>query len=198
MILKSATGYTRLFFMVQAADHHSPLLGAAPTVNISKAGAGFVVPAGAVSEVANGWYKVVLGPLDTNVVGDLAFHITAALGDPTDFADQVQATVTSDIFVDASGNVSVSSSIKKGQALNGFQFVMTDSTTHGPKTGLTVSAQRSLGGAGFAPCANAVSEMTNGVYVINLAATDTNANSILYRFTAVGADDLDILILTQP
>jgi hypothetical protein len=112
--------------------------------------------------------------------------------------DQVQAQVFTDVLLDALGNVSIASSIKKNAATNGFMFLMTNSATHQPQTGLAVTAQRSLAGAGFAPCANAVTELSNGIYTINLAATDTNANSILYRFTATGADDLDLLILTQP
>jgi hypothetical protein len=75
---------------------------------------------------------------------------------------------------------------------------MTDSTTHAPKTLLTVTATRSLDGAAFAACANSVTEIANGDYKIDLAATDLNANVVMLRFTATAADDLNILLITQP
>ena len=75
---------------------------------------------------------------------------------------------------------------------------MTDSTTHVLATGLTVTATRSIDGAAFAACANAVTEISGGVYNIALAAADTNGNSIMYKFTATGADDRLLEIITQP
>ncbi len=74
---------------MQTADHLTGLTSASPTVNISKAGAAFGAAAGTVTELANGWYKIALTTADTGTAGDLAFHITAASGDPTDFIDQV-------------------------------------------------------------------------------------------------------------
>lgn len=107
-------------------------------------------------------------------------------------------TGANQINLDGAGNVSVTSNIKKNTALNGFTFPMTDATTHAPKTGLTVAAQRSLNGGAFGNCANAVAELSNGNYTINLAAGDLNGNVVLLRFSSAGADDLDILILTAP
>lgn len=279
-LLKQSTTYTRMFLMVQSADHISGLTGAAPTVNISKAGAAFGAAGGVVTEVANGFYKVALTTTDTNTLGDLAYHITAASGDATDFVDQITAAVdqTGDSFVrlgapagasvsadiaaiksdtgtiltdvntgagaiytrigapagasiaadiaaveanavaikaktdtiptfptnfgllaiDSGGNVSTTDNIKKNTAQTGFMFVMTDSTSHNPKTGLIVTAQRALDGNGFNPCTNTPSEVGNGVYAINLSAADTNANHIMLRFTAAASDDLNIEIVTQP
>src|SRR4051812_29093207 len=55
--------------------------------------------------------------------------------------------------------------IQKNTAYSNFMFRMTDSTDHvSPKTGLTVTAQRSLDGAAFGACANAVSEVASGWY----------------------------------
>jgi len=89
-------------------------------------------------------------------------------------------------------------SIKKNTALNNFSFFMVD-TAGAPKTGLTVTAQRSIDGAAFASCANAVSELGSGFYLINLAATDLNGNSIAFRFAASGAVDTALTILpVQP
>jgi aminopeptidase-like protein len=94
--------------------------------------------------------------------------------------------------------VATTSNIKKNQALSGFTFTMTDSTNHAPVTGLTVTPQVSHDGGAFASTTNAVSELSNGDYKINLSATDLNGNNVMLRFTAVGADDLNILIVTQP
>ena len=94
--------------------------------------------------------------------------------------------------------VAITSNTKINQALNNFTFLMTSSTTHAPQTGLTITATRSLNGGAFAPCANSVSEIGFGWYQINLASTDMNANTVSLRFTATGADDRDIQIVTQP
>ena len=91
------------------------------------------------------------------------------------------------------------SGIQKNTALANFEFVMFDSTDHiTPKTGLTVTATRSLDGAAFAACANAVAEISNGVYKISLAAGDLNGDVVTLRFTATGADDRLITIITDP
>lgn len=94
--LKQSTVFTRMFLMIQTSDHITGLTGAAPTVNISKAGAAFSGAAGTVTEVANGFYKIALTTADTGTLGDLAYHITAASGDPTDFVDQVTGNILGD------------------------------------------------------------------------------------------------------
>ncbi len=97
----------------------------------------------------------------------------------------------------SSGLVAVTSSIKKNSASR-ITFVMTDSTTHAPKTGVTVTAQRSLDGGALAGCANSVSEIGSGLYTLVLAAADTNADELCYRFTGTSSDDLIIERVTQP
>ena len=77
-------------------------------------------------------------------------------------------------------------------------FVMRDSTNgRTPIDGETVAAQRSLDGAAFASCANSVTEIGNGAYIITLAAADLNADIIILRFTSSGSDDLLITIKTE-
>ncbi len=87
--LRLNTTYTRTFFMVLSSDHISPATGLTVVVTLCKAGAAFGAAAGAVTEVANGWYKVALTTVDTGTLGDLAFHCTSATADNTDFVDQV-------------------------------------------------------------------------------------------------------------
>ena len=88
--------------------------------------------------------------------------------------------------------------IKKNTNLNNFEFLMilTDHVTAG--TGLTIVAQRSIDGGSFASCANSATEVANGIYKINLASTDLNGAIITLRFSATGADDRFITIITQP
>lgn len=88
--------------------------------------------------------------------------------------------------------------IQKATALNNFEFEMVDSTDHvTEKTGLTVTATRSIDGGAFAACANAVTEVGNGTYKINLATTDLDGDFITLRFTATGADATKIGIKTE-
>jgi hypothetical protein len=87
----------------------------------------------------------------------------------------------------------------KNTALANFPFIMIDSSDHEtPKTGLTVTAQRSLDGGAFGNCANAVSEIGNGWYKINLAAGDMNGDTVALKFTATGADPTNVTLVTQP
>lgn len=100
----------------------------------------------------------------------------------------------------SSGTVSLTASqlfIKKNTALAAFTFMMTDSTNHNPAAGLTVTATRSIDGGAFAACANSVTGISSGFYKIDLANTDLNGTVIALRFTAAGADDRDLTIITQ-
>lgn len=90
-IKQSTTAQKLLFLMVQSSDHISGLTGASPTVTLSKNGGSFSSPSGAVSEVANGWYVVAGNATDTNTLGPLVLHATAASGDPTDVCYHVVA-----------------------------------------------------------------------------------------------------------
>lgn len=89
--------------------------------------------------------------------------------------------------------------ITKNVALANFPFLMVLASDHATgATGLTVTATRSIDGAAFAACANAVVEVANGMYKIDLAATDLNGNTITLKFTAATADTRFITIVTQP
>ena len=90
------------------------------------------------------------------------------------------------------------SGIKKNTDLDNFEFMVRDATDHiTPKTGLSITAQRSLDGGAYASCANSASEIGAGTYKINLAASDLNANIIMLKFTATGADARYIMIKTE-
>lgn len=89
--------------------------------------------------------------------------------------------------------------VTKNTALAKFMFFMVSSTDHVTgKTGLTVTATRSIDGAAFASCANSATEIATGWYYIDLASTDLNGNVIALNFTGTGADVRAITIITQP
>lgn len=88
--------------------------------------------------------------------------------------------------------------IQRNVALSNFQFPMLDATDHVTgKTGLTVVARRKIDAEEFLPCANSPVEVSNGFYAIDFAATDLNGRIITFVFSAPGADDTSITIVTR-
>jgi hypothetical protein len=97
----------------------------------------------------------------------------------------------------SSGAIKTQTNTKTNTALNNFEFVMVDSSGV-PATGLTVTATRSIDGGAVSSCANSVNEVSNGIYKIDLATTDLNGAVITLRFTASGAQDRLITVITTP
>lgn len=88
--------------------------------------------------------------------------------------------------------------VKKNVQLTSFMFPMYDSTG-ALKTGLTITATRSIDGGSFASCANSATEIgTSGVYKITLATTDLNGTNIMCKFSGSGALDTLKEFITQP
>ena len=130
-----------------------------------------------------------------------AFTVPIAVGDDIIImsgriaAISEKKTVVDSILADTAGR-----KIQKNVALAGFEFLMIDSADHiTPKAGLGVgvTGTRSIDGAAFGACANAVAEVSDGVYTIDLAAGDLNGDVITFVFTAAGADATTITIVTQ-
>jgi hypothetical protein len=120
--------------------------------------------------------------MDTNYTYDRDFSALSVVGLGV---DEIITRVTSFKF-------------DKSVALNNFEFYMAQSTDHvSPATGLTVTAERSIDGGAFAACTNAVTEVGSGVYKINLSPFDMNGDVITLKFTAPGADQRTITIVTQ-
>jgi hypothetical protein len=107
------------------------------------------------------------------------------------------ATTGRSLLVDTSGGVSLTTpqGVKKNTQLASFEFAMFNASGVG-QTGLTVTATRSIDGAAFAACANAVTEVSSGIYKITLATTDLNGDVITLRFAAAAAQDTLISIKT--
>jgi hypothetical protein len=148
---------------------------------------------------AKGWYSFVLAQAETNADA-LLFSGKSVTANVSVVGALIYTTPPnfSTLSISSTGIASVTSNVKKNQALAGFTFIMTDSTNHNPATGKTVTAQRSLDGAALGAASNSVVEISNGLYKIDLASGDVNGNVVLLRFTATGCDDRDILIITQP
>ena len=187
--------------MVDSTDHITGKTGLTVTVTLSKAGGSFGAAGGTVTEISSGWYKIALTTTDTNTVGDLAYHCTSTGADPTDFTDQVTAgdlaNLNASISAVKAKTDNLPEAVQKNQALNNFMFLMVKSSNHvDPKTGLTVTATRSIDGGAFAACTNSVTEVSNGWYKINLSASDLNGTIIALNFSAATADDRNILIKT--
>lgn len=127
-----------------------------------------------------------------SVTGNVGGNVTGSVGSVVGSVGSVTGAVTV-------GAINASASnIKKNTAIGGFQFVMTDATTHAPKTGLSITSTVSLNGGAFGSTTNSATEISNGWYTINLSAADLNGNTVALRFSATGADDRDITWVTQP
>ncbi len=86
--------------------------------------------------------------------------------------------------------------LKKNVSFPGFKFKL-EKSNGDPATGKTVTAQRLIDSGSFANCTNAVSEKSGGWYIIDLSAADLNGDCIALKFTASGANQRDMMIVTQ-
>ena len=142
---------------------------------------------------------LISGRVDTDVavVNTAAISTTSFSAGAVDAAALAANVITSSELAD-----SATPRILKNTALANFMFLMVDSTDHvTPKTGLTFGAgdsQRSLNGAAFANTTNLPTEVGSGIYKVNLATTDLNADVVTFRFDGTAADSRLITILTQP
>ena len=212
MILKVGTPYlARMFLLVQTSDHVTPKtgLGGAVTVYLSRAGAAGVhaTNSGAgVTEVdatnLPGIYAINLTAADTPNVGDLTFRCTGTGADPLTFIDQVQAQVFTDLQLNPSGQVLVSSNLKQNAAFTAL-FLMTQTGSSNPAPGLTITGQRTFGAPGFSLVSGTILEVGGvgngaGWYVLNGVAADSSAACAGFKMTALGANDSDFTLWFQP
>lgn|SRR5215510_5800559 len=81
-LIKQSTAVQPLIFFMQDSTDTYPnrtgKTGLAPTVTISKNGAAFGAPAGAVTELSNGYYQVAANATDSNTLGNLLLKATGA------------------------------------------------------------------------------------------------------------------------
>lgn len=114
----------------------------------------------------------------------------------TDWANGGRLDLLIDAIKAKTDNLPVS--VKKNTALAKFEFLMVDvADGFTPVTGAVITAERSIDGGAFASCANSVTELSNGIYWIDLAASDLNGNVITLRFSAGSTADRFVTIVTQ-
>lgn len=83
-ILQNSTGTPLPFLMISTSDHITGSTGATVVALLRKNTGAFATASGAVSEVGYGWYQVAGNANDTNTLGPVLLHGTAAGCDPTD------------------------------------------------------------------------------------------------------------------
>ena len=83
-VQSGSTSEPLLFLMVLSSDNITGATGKTPTVTISKNGAAFATPSGAVTEVSHGWYRVAPNASDNGTLGPLLLHADATGCDPCD------------------------------------------------------------------------------------------------------------------
>jgi hypothetical protein len=80
-----------VFLLVDSSLHIAGKTSVVPTVTISKNGGSFTTPAGTVTEMSNGWYKVAPNATDCDTLGPLILHAEGTGADPTDEVWQIVA-----------------------------------------------------------------------------------------------------------
>lgn len=141
----------------------------------------------------------------TNITAGVITTVTNLTNAPTagDFTATMKASIGTAVAASAVASVTaavgITSSVKKNQALTKFQFLMTDSATNAPKTGLTVSVTRSIDGGVYAAGTLAnVTEISSGMYTVDFGAGDLNGTVVVLQATAVGANSTFERVITQP
>lgn len=149
-----------------------------------------------VASVSPNWYT---NPDNTSVFVIIPSHALGLISTDATALNNLKAMFDGTGYAGGTIRLKIDINIKKNTAYSGFQFFMVDSLDNVTgKTGLTVTATRSIDGAAFGACANAVSEVGSGLYKIDLAAADLNGNSITLKLVGAGALTTIISIVTQP
>ena len=112
----------------------------------------------------------------------------ARLGAPVgaDISDDI-AAVKADTIIPA-----------KNVAFANISVLMVDDTDHvTPKTGLSVTGQRSIDGGGFVNVTGSIAEISNGIYQFDASQADMNGDVITFKFSGTDADDTFLTIVTR-
>jgi hypothetical protein len=79
-----STGKVIPFLLINSTDHITGAISKTPVVLISKNGGNFITPAGNITEMGYGWYRLAPTATDTDTAGSLVVHAEAPGADPTD------------------------------------------------------------------------------------------------------------------
>lgn len=149
---------------------------------------------------APGWYWFDLTQAETNADALLFTGRSATTGIDI-IANLVYTTPArfTTLAIATDGGTKVTSIIKKNSAISNYHFLMTDSTTHNPVTGKTVTVTRVIDSGTFAGgTIGSVTEVSDGLYRVDLPAADLNGNVVTLKFSASGCDDLFVTLTLEP
>lgn len=91
-----------------------------------------------------------------------------------------------------------SGGIPKNAAFSDFQFPMVLTSDHYTAAiGLTVTGEMRIDNAAFVAVNGTITEVSDGLYEIDLTADDTNGDIITYKFSSATADDTMVTIITR-
>ena len=152
-----------------------------------------------------GYYSKNLNTTDTGTLGVLtvAVHEAGALPIRQDYEivpaniwDSWYGTDKQEVDVVQRLGVAVVLAAKRNTALNKFMFFM-ELTAGGPATGISVTAQISKDGGAFGGVTDPVTEIGNGVYEVDLSATEMDAKVIFFKATGTACKQLGMTIITE-
>jgi hypothetical protein len=151
----------------------------------------------AVAAPATAGYPAVTIKSGTGT-GELSLTAGGVLLQGTTHTNAVIPLVT-DLTTKTGFSLANPAGLKKNTAWPNFSFAMYNATTGALMSGLTpVNAQRRIDTGAVAACTNSVTEVSAGIYTIDLAAADLNGDAITLLFTATGAVSRDFQIVTEP
>jgi hypothetical protein len=117
-----------------------------------------------------------------SVTGNVGGNVVGSVGSVTGGATQASLNATR---------------YAKNTASQKVYFTLVDSTDHVTrKTGITVTAQRSLDGAAFGSATGTVTEVGSGVYYLSTSTADINADDVVFRFTGTACDPVELHVVT--
>jgi hypothetical protein len=118
-----------------------------------------------------------------------------AIESAVDFTTTMKGDLAAPSDIATAVNTAALVSIKKNTAFAKFTFKMRDATSHVASPSMTVTVTRSIDGGAFgAGALSAVTEISNGLYRVDLAAADLNGSVIVLRCAATNCETLDVVI----
>lgn len=177
-------------------------LGKLPDVTAGGAGGVFIAGSNAATSITTALTANVTGNVTGNLSGSVG-SVTGAVGSVTGAVGSVTGNVGGNVTGTVAGVTPASATsinATRYQKNTGSQkvfFTLVDSTDHVTrKTGITVTATRSLDGAAFGSATGTVTEIASGVYYLTPSAGDINADDVIYRFTGTACDPVELHVVT--
>lgn len=177
----TAAQRTVLFHLCKTADQ-ADCTGVVPVVTLSKAGAAFAGAVGAVSELANGWYKIVLDAADVDTLGQLAMRAAVATADTLDVVHQIIALDLNTATVNPGANGITASTIA-ADAVNELQSGLSTAAGVSAITLATRTVLKELGHVDDA--GGASSALNNDGEIVGTSTLDTI--DVTFQVTGVWA-----------